>query len=183
MFGDHFIMLLGCLGGHLEVILAPLGSSGGPLGSKFLPGPSLDPPRTLQESLLEPPGADFGPNLSQLGANLGPTWANLRPTWTNLRQHKANLEPTWAQVGPKLPPESHLERSWGHLEASWGMWGKRSQILLKNNGILFKNRWKSTPKISKIHYYSRSKCIFVFFEKRPQKCRFLDHLEAVLSQL
>ena len=61
------------LGSHLEVSLAPLGPPGGPLGSKCPPGPSLDSPRTLQESLQEPPGADLGPNLEQLGANLGPT--------------------------------------------------------------------------------------------------------------
>ena len=54
-------------------LLALLGPPGGPLGSKCLPGPSLDLPRSLQESLLESPGADLGSNLSQLGANLGPT--------------------------------------------------------------------------------------------------------------
>ena len=62
---------------HLEAILAPLGPPGGPLGCKCLPGPSLDPPRTLHENLLESPGVDLGPNLSQHGANLGPTWLQL----------------------------------------------------------------------------------------------------------
>ena len=70
----------GSLGGHLEAILAPLAPPGGPLGSKYLPGPSLDRPRALQESLLEALGADLWTNLSPLGANLGPTWAQLEPT-------------------------------------------------------------------------------------------------------
>ena len=44
--------------------------------------------------------------------------------------------------------------------------------------FLVKNRWTCTPKISKIHYYSSSKRIFAFFKQRPQKYRFLGHLEA-----
>ena len=54
---DHF----GTLGGHVEAILAPLGPPGGSLGSKYLQGASLDPPKTLQESLQEPPGANMEP--------------------------------------------------------------------------------------------------------------------------
>ena len=58
--------------------MAPLGPPGGLLGSKCLPEPCLDPPRTLQETLLEAPGADLGSNLSQLGAKLRSTWSQLR---------------------------------------------------------------------------------------------------------
>ena len=37
----------------------PLGPPGGPLGSKYLQGAALDPPKTLQESLQEAPGANM----------------------------------------------------------------------------------------------------------------------------
>ena len=47
--------------GSFLAILAPLGPPGGPLGSKYLQGASLDPPKTLQESLQEPPGANMEP--------------------------------------------------------------------------------------------------------------------------
>ena len=76
---------------HLEAILAPPGPPGGPLGSKCLTGPCLDPPRTLQENLLEAPGADLGSNLSQLGANLSQLEANLSQLESNLNQLEANL--------------------------------------------------------------------------------------------
>ena len=143
-----------------NVILAPLGPPGGPPGSKYLPGPSLDPPKTLQENFLEPPRADLKPNLSQLGASFGPTWANLRPTW-------AHLEATWSQLGAKLGQSclqkailSDLEAISRPLEAREA---RDPQFYQKNYGILIENEWKSAPKISKIHYYSSSKCIFVFF--------------------
>ena len=63
---------------HLEAILAPLGPPGGPLGSQYFPGPSQDPPRNLQESFLQPPGADLGPNFEPLGQRAGLTKNYLR---------------------------------------------------------------------------------------------------------
>ena len=82
------------------------------------PSSSQDPPRTLQENLLEPPGADLGPNLSQLGANLGPTWANLSPTWANLRQHKANLRQHKAILRQLEANLSQLEANLSQNEAN-----------------------------------------------------------------
>ena len=64
----------------LEAIFAPPGLPGAPLGSRATPGASQDPPRSVWESQLDPPGAD------------------LVPTWLQ-------LEPTWIQLGPKLGPD------------------------------------------------------------------------------
>ena len=76
----QFSYLWGLQEGLLEIIWRSFGGHfgtsgppGEPLGSKYLPGASLDSPRTLQETLLEPHGADLGLNLNQRGANLGPT--------------------------------------------------------------------------------------------------------------
>ena len=102
---------------RLDAILAPLGSSGGPIGPWWPPGGSQDPPGSLLDSLPDPLGVDFG-------ANLGPTWGNMEPTWPNLRQLGANMRPTWVQVGSSRP-------SWGYLEASWGTWGRGFQNWLK----------------------------------------------------
>ena len=102
-------------GGHFGIS----GASMRPLGSKCLPGPWLDPPRTLQESLLEAPGADLGSNLSQLA-----TRANLRPTWANSRQHEAilgqleaNLRQLEANLSQLEANLSQLEANLSHLEA------------------------------------------------------------------
>ena len=102
--------------------MAPLGPPGGPLGSKCLPGPCLDPPRTLQESFLEAPGADLGFNLNQLGANLEPSWnqlgANLRPTWANSRQHEAILGHVEAHLSQLEANLSQREANLSQLEAN-----------------------------------------------------------------
>ena len=121
----------------LGVIFAPLGPPGAPFGSKTLPGPSQDPS-----------GEPLGASWSWFWAQPESTWSqlgpNLRQLEANLSPSPGNLEPTWAQVGPKLPPESHLEQSLGHLEASWGMWGKRFKILTKK-------WWNFTQKLNKIY--------------------------------
>ena len=103
-----------------------------PGATRTLPGPSWN-------ALADPPGPSRGRSWAQL-------WPNLSQHRTNLGPSRGNLEPTWAQVGPKLPLESHLGRSWGHLEASWGMWSKRSQILLKKWSKFAQNSMKIYPK-------------------------------------
>ena len=65
---------------------------------RILPGPSQNPPRTLQESLLEAPGADLGSNLSQLGTNLSQLEANLSHPEANLTQLEAKLNQLEAKL-------------------------------------------------------------------------------------